>query len=85
MAVSGIIGFVGLVTPHLVRLAIGPRHRKLLPAVLLGGGLLVLLSDTLARSALPNGEEIPVGVVTAILGGPFFCFLLMHRKKYLQL
>ncbi len=85
VAVSGIIGFVGLVTPHLVRLAIGPRHRKLLPAVLLGGGLLVLLSDTLARSALPNGEEIPVGVVTAILGGPFFCFLLMHRKKYLQL
>ncbi len=85
VAVSGIIGFVGLVTPHLVRLAMGPRHRRLLPAVLLAGGLLVLLSDTLARSALPSGEEIPVGVVTAILGGPFFCFLLMHRKKYLQL
>jgi iron complex transport system permease protein len=73
------------VVPHLVRLGLGPQHRRLLPAVILAGALLVLISDTLARSILPGGEEIPVGVVTAILGGPFFCFLLMHRKKYLQL
>ena len=85
VAVSGVIGFVGLVVPHLVRLAIGPRHRRLLPAVLLLGGLLVLISDTIARSLLSTGEELPVGVVTAILGGPFFCYLLLHRKKYLQL
>jgi len=85
VSVSGVIGFVGLVVPHLVRLAIGPRHRKLLPATLLAGGLLVLLSDTLARSLLRSGEELPVGVVTAILGGPFFCYLLLHRKKYVQL
>lgn len=85
VAVSGVIGFVGLVIPHLVRLAIGPRHRRLLPAVLLSGGLLVLVSDTIARSLLPSGEELPVGVVTAILGGPFFCYLLAHRKKYLRL
>ena len=85
VAVSGVIGFVGLVVPHLVRLAIGPQHRRLLPAVLLLGGLLVLVSDTIARSLLATGEELPVGVVTAILGGPFFCYLMLHRKKYLQL
>ncbi len=85
VSVSGVIGFVGLVVPHLVRLAIGPRHRRLLPAVLLLGGLLVLIADTIARSLLTSGEELPVGVVTAILGGPFFCYLLLHRKKYLQL
>jgi iron complex transport system permease protein len=81
VAVSGIIGFVGLVVPHLVRLAIGPHHRRLLPASLLLGGILVLVSDTLARSILPGGQELPVGVVTAILGGPFFAWLMLHRKK----
>ncbi len=85
VAVSGIIGFVGLVVPHLARLVVGPRHGRLIPAVLLSGGLLVLIADTIARSLLPGGEELPVGVVTAILGGPFFCYLLLHRKKYMQL
>jgi len=85
VAVSGVIGFVGLVVPHLVRLAIGPHHKKVLPAVFVLGALLVLLSDTLARSLLPSGQELPVGVVTAILGGPFFCYLMLHRKKHLQL
>lgn len=84
VAVSGIIGFVGLVVPHLVRLIIGPRHSRLLPATFLAGALLVLLSDTVARSLLSTGEELPVGVITAILGGPFFCYLMLHRKKYLQ-
>lgn len=85
VAVSGIIGFVGLVIPHLARLALGPRHRLLVPASLLSGGLLVLISDSIARSILPGGEEIPVGVVTAIIGGPFFCYLLLRRKQQLQL
>jgi iron complex transport system permease protein len=85
VAVSGIIGFVGLVIPHLVRLALGPRHRLLIPAALLSGGLLVLVSDSIARSILPSGEEIPVGVVTAIIGGPFFCYLLLRHKKQLRL
>lgn len=85
VSVSGVIGFVGLVVPHLVRLIVGPRHRKLLPVVALLGGLLLLIADTIARSLLPSGEELPVGVVTAILGGPFFCYLLLHRRKYLQL
>lgn len=85
VAVSGIIGFVGLVVPHLTRMVVGPRHGRLIPAVLLSGGLLVLIADTIARSLLPGGEELPVGVVTAILGGPFFCYLLLRRKKYMQL
>jgi iron complex transport system permease protein len=85
VAVSGVIGFVGLVVPHLARLAVGTLHRRLLPCALAAGGLLVLLSDTLARSLLPSGEELPVGVVTAILGGPFFCYLMLHRKKHMSL
>ncbi len=85
VAVSGIIGFVGLVIPHLVRLALGPRHRVLIPAALLAGGLLVLISDSIARSILPGGAEIPVGIVTAIIGGPFFCYLLLRRKQQLRL
>jgi iron complex transport system permease protein len=85
VAVSGVIGFVGLVVPHLVRLTVGPAHRRLLPLAMLTGGLLVLVADTLARSLLPHGEELPVGVVTAILGGPFFCFLMLHRKSHIRL
>lgn len=85
VAVSGVIGFVGLVIPHLVRLALGPRHARLLPLAALAGGLLVLISDTLARSLLSGGTELPVGVVTAIMGGPFFCFLLATRRKALAL
>lgn len=85
VAVSGIIGFVGLVVPHMVRLALGPRHGNLIPASFLVGGLLVLISDSIARSILPGGQEIPVGVVTAIIGGPFFCYLLLRRKQQLRL
>ncbi|MBC7360019.1 MAG: iron ABC transporter permease [Desulfacinum sp.] len=81
VAVSGVIGFVGLVVPHLVRLLLGPRHGRLLPAAMMTGALLTLLSDTLARSLLPHGQEIPLGVVTAILGAPFFCYLLLHKKR----
>jgi iron complex transport system permease protein len=85
VAVSGVVGFVGLVVPHVVRLSLGPVHRRLLPLVMLAGGLLVLVADTLARSILPGGEELPVGVVTAILGGPFFCYLMLHRKTQIRL
>ncbi len=80
VSVSGVIGFVGLVVPHLVRLLLGPQHHRLLPASLAAGALLTLLSDTVARSLLPGGEEIPLGVVTAILGAPVFCYLLIHKR-----
>ena len=72
VAISGVIGFVGLVIPHLVRLVQGAEHRPLLITSGLAGGLLLLWSDVLARTILPRGAELPVGVVTALVGGPFF-------------
>ena len=81
VSVSGLIGFVGLVVPHLMRLIVGPDHRRLLPAAALGGALTLLVADTLARSvAAPT--EVPVGIVTAALGAPFFLYLLRkHRRR----
>jgi iron complex transport system permease protein len=81
VAVSGVIGFVGLVVPHLVRLLLGARHVPLLFGSALGGGLLLLWSDVLARSLLAEGRELPVGVITALLGGPFFCLLLRRSAR----
>jgi iron complex transport system permease protein len=75
VALAGMINFVGLIVPHLLRLVIGPDHRLLLPASVLGGAVLLVLADTAARTvAAPS--ELPVGVVTALLGGPFFLVLL---------
>jgi iron complex transport system permease protein len=76
VAVSGIIGFVGLMVPHLARLLVGPDHRRLLPTAGLVGAALLIAADTLARGLMPHGQEIPVGIITALLGGPFFCYLL---------
>lgn len=78
VAVSGIIGFVGLLIPHLMRSLVGPDHRALLPASALAGALLLLLADTLTRAALPH--EVPIGVLTAIIGGPFFCYVFRRRQ-----
>jgi len=80
VAVSGIIGFVGLIVPHLMRLLVGPDHRRLLPAAALAGAALLIAADTLARGLLPYGQEVPVGIITALLGGPFFCYLLKVTK-----
>ncbi len=80
VATSGLIGFVGLVVPHLMRLATGPDHRRLLPAAALAGGITLLLADTLARTAAAP-MEIPVGIVTAALGAPFFLYLLRKYRK----
>ena len=82
VAVSGVIGFVGLVVPHLVRLLGARDHRHLLPfSFLLGGGVL-LWADTLARTVL-YPVELPVGIITSLLGAPFFIYLLRKRKKSL--
>src|SRR2546423_2587448 len=75
VAVSGVIGFVGLVVPHIARLTWGHRHRALLPATFLGGGALLAIADTLARTVVAP-RELPVGVVTALIGVPVFAFLL---------
>jgi iron complex transport system permease protein len=79
VAISGIIGFVGLLVPHLMRILVGPDNRRLLPASLLAGALLLLAADTLTRAVLP--QEIPVGVLTALIGGPFFCYVFRQRQK----
>ncbi len=79
VAFSGLIGFVGLMVPHIMRLLVGPDHRRLLPASALFGALLLLVADTVARTALAPAE-IPVGVITAAVGGPFFLYLLRVRK-----
>lgn len=77
-AFSGLVGFVGLVVPHILRLAWGPEHRFLLPASALGGGTLLALADLVARTAAAPAE-LPIGVLTAILGAPFFLALLRQR------
>ena len=75
VSVSGIIGFVGLMVPHMARRIFGPDHRVLIPMAALMGAILLVLADTLARSLISPGE-LPVGVITAMLGAPFFCYLL---------
>ncbi|MHC1593613.1 MAG: FecCD family ABC transporter permease [Methermicoccaceae archaeon] len=80
VSVSGIIGFVGLVVPHIVRILVGPDHRILIPVSGLAGGVLLMWCDALARSIMPP-FEIPVGIITAMLGAPFFIYLLRRRKR----
>jgi iron complex transport system permease protein len=80
VAVSGLIGFVGLIIPHLLRLVIGPDHRLLVPASALGGAAFLVSCDTLARIVLP-GRELPVGAITALVGGPLFLFLLRRHHR----
>lgn len=80
VAVSGMIGFVGLVVPHLVRMFVGPNHRIVLPASALLGSLLLVLADLLARTVVVP-LELPIGIVTSMLGGPFFLYLLLKSKK----
>ncbi len=78
VSVTGIIGFVGLIVPHIVRMVTGPKHRVLMPFSMLFGGAFLILCDTIARSLV--SQEIPVGIITAAFGGPFFVYLLRKRK-----
>ena len=80
VSVAGVIGFVGLMTPHILRLVLGADHRRLLPAAALGGAAFMVLADLAARTVVAP-EEIPVGALTAILGGPFFLYLLRRERK----
>ncbi|WP_372930816.1 FecCD family ABC transporter permease [Shewanella putrefaciens] len=82
VAATGIIGFIGLVVPHLVRMILGPDHRQLLPLSALLGATLLALADIGARAFLPPAE-LPVGLVTALLGAPFFIFLLLQQRSKL--
>jgi len=79
VAVSGVIGFVGLIVPHVMRLVVGPDHRVLLPASALAGASFLVATDTVARS---GAAELPVGILTAFLGAPFFLYLLRRREVH---
>jgi iron complex transport system permease protein len=76
---GGLIGFVGLIVPHVLRGWLGPLHGRLVPACAVAGGILLVFSDTVARAALAP-SEIPVGLLTALVGGPFFIALLLRRR-----
>lgn len=83
VSVAGLIGFVGLIIPHLLRLLFGPDHRLLVPAAALGGAAFLVLCDTIARTML-DGRELPVGAITAVAGGPLFLWLLRryHQRTF---
>ena len=83
VSVSGMIGFIGMVVPHATRLLFGADHRLLLPASALAGGMFLMTADTLARTVFAP-SELPVGIMTALAGGPFFIYLLMWRKDRLS-
>ena len=80
VSVSGSIGFIGLVIPHITRMLVGPDHRKLLPFAAIFGGLFMMVSDDLARFLL-SPLEIPVGIITSLAGGPYFIYLLRKKKN----
>ncbi|OCP36423.1 FecCD family ABC transporter permease [Ensifer sp. LC163] len=84
VAVSGGIGFVGIVVPHLLRLVIGPDHRYLLPASALLGGTLLILADMIART-IASPAELPIGIVTAFIGAPFFLWILLRGRTNMGL
>jgi iron complex transport system permease protein len=80
VSISGIIGFIGLIIPHITRLLVGPDHRILIPSSSLLGAIVLILCDTLARTIM-SPAEIPVGIITSLLGCPFFVYLLLKKKR----
>ncbi|MCD4687001.1 MAG: iron ABC transporter permease [Anaerolineae bacterium] len=84
VSIAGAIGFVGLIVPHMLRLIIGPDHRVLLPASLIGGAAFLVFADAFSRSVIAP-DQLPVGTVTALLGGPFFLFLLWRNRRHLAI
>jgi len=78
VSISGCIGFIGLITPHIMRLIVGPDHRILLPSAMMAGAIFLMWADTIARSF---ANEVPVGVITSFVGAPFFIYLLRRRMK----
>ncbi len=84
VAVSGGIGFVGIVVPHLLRLTIGPDNRYLLPASALLGASLLILADTVSRTIVAPAE-LPIGIITATVGGPFFLWILLRKRGVIDL
>jgi len=80
VSVSGIIGFVGLIIPHIMRILVGPDHRILLPSSALAGAIFMVMADAMGRTVM-KPVELPVGIITALFGVPFFIYLLRKRRK----
>lgn len=80
VAFAGIIAFVGLVVPHLLRMVLGPGHRLLVPASMLGGAVLLTWADTVARTVV-SGADLPIGMLTSLIGGPFFLHLILRSRR----
>ena len=80
VAFTGVIAFVGLVVPHIIRMIAGPGHRLLIPASAVGSALVLVLADLVARTVVPS-QELPLGVLTALVGGPFFFYLLLRTRS----
>lgn len=78
VAVSGVIGWVGLIIPHISRMLVGPNYKKLMPASLIIGATFLILVDDITRCAFPS--EIPLGIITSIIGAPFFIVLMLKRR-----
>ena len=80
VSISGIIGFIGLIIPHIARILVGPDHRILIPSSALAGAIVLILCDTIARTIM-SPAELPVGIITSLLGCPFFIYLIRKRKR----
>ena len=80
VAFVGIVAFVGLVVPHLVRMIVGPAHRALIPLSMLAGATLIVWADTIARTAV-DGADLPIGLLTSLIGGPFFLYLIRRSRR----
>jgi len=78
VATCGIVGFVGLIIPHIVRSLVGSDHRRLIPTCLLAGAIFLMWADAIARILIKNAE-LPIGIITALVGAPFFVFILVRR------
>ena len=76
----GIIGFVGLITPHIARTLVGTNHQKMIPISIILGSLFIIWADVLARCLLPNAE-LPIGIFTALVGAPFFVYIVIKNQK----
>jgi len=80
VSISGVIGFIGLIIPHIARILVGPDHRILIPSSALAGAIVLILCDTIARTIV-RPVELPVGIFTSLLGCPFFIYLLRRKKR----
>jgi iron complex transport system permease protein len=80
VSISGIIGFIGLIIPHIARILVGPDHRILIPSSALAGAIVVIVCDTIARTVM-SPAELPVGIITSLIGCPFFIYLVRRRKR----